>query len=227
VGVCDAAAASRHAGCACRRSASHVVILLAKKYPHYKIVNFDKLDYCSSLKNLAEVESLPNYLFVKGDITSSDLVNFVLKVENVDTIMHFAAQTHVGTSGCVHSARRQRRIVCVALRVPRDVEVFAFACSVHRCVVCACCFLGCLQSRTRLLCFMPPPWYRTASRCGCCSRRARRCGCGCVRVRVTPLLAAAQTTPLATRSSSRRRTCSARTCCWRRRRWRASRGSST
>ncbi len=32
--------------------ASHLVILLAKKYPQYKVVNFDKLDYCSSLKNL-------------------------------------------------------------------------------------------------------------------------------------------------------------------------------
>ena len=32
--------------------ASHIVIRLVKKYPNYKIVNFDKLDYCSSLKNL-------------------------------------------------------------------------------------------------------------------------------------------------------------------------------
>ncbi len=40
--------------------ASHVVILLATKYPNYKIVNFDKLDYCSSLKNLASVQDLPS-----------------------------------------------------------------------------------------------------------------------------------------------------------------------
>ena len=46
-------------------SASHVVILLAKKYPHYFIVNFDRLDYCSSLKNLASVANLPNYAFVR------------------------------------------------------------------------------------------------------------------------------------------------------------------
>jgi dTDP-D-glucose 4,6-dehydratase len=42
-----------------------VVILLAKKYPNYKIVNFDKLDYCSSLKNLDCLAGLPNYSFVK------------------------------------------------------------------------------------------------------------------------------------------------------------------
>jgi hypothetical protein len=35
----------------------------------------------------------------QGDITSSDLVNFVLEAEKVDTIMHFAAQTHVGAWG--------------------------------------------------------------------------------------------------------------------------------
>ena len=40
--------------------ASHVVILLATKYPNYKIVNFDKLDYCSSLKNLSSVQDLPS-----------------------------------------------------------------------------------------------------------------------------------------------------------------------
>ena len=75
---------------------SHVVIHLAKNFPHYNIINFDKLDYCSSLKTLEEVENLPNYKFVKGDILSEDFVNYVITSNNVDTIMHFAAQTHVG-----------------------------------------------------------------------------------------------------------------------------------
>jgi UDP-glucose 4,6-dehydratase len=78
--------------------ASHVVILLCKKYPKYKILNFDRLDYCSCLANLEEVASLPNYKFVKGDICSADLVNYVLETEKIDTIMHFAAQTHVDNS---------------------------------------------------------------------------------------------------------------------------------
>jgi UDP-glucose 4,6-dehydratase len=55
-------------------------------------------DYCSSLKNLSSVEDLPNYTFVKGSITSPDLVNYVLRKEAIDTIMHFAAQTHVDNS---------------------------------------------------------------------------------------------------------------------------------
>ncbi|CAN6330931.1 unnamed protein product [Urochloa humidicola] len=78
--------------------ASHVAIRITKKYPGYKIVVLDKLDYCSNLKNLLPVSSSPNFKFVKGDIASADLVNFLLVTENIDTIMHFAAQTHVDNS---------------------------------------------------------------------------------------------------------------------------------
>lgn len=53
---------------------------------------------CSCLENLDEIKDLPNYKFVKGNICSSDLVNFVLETEKIDTIMHFAAQTHVDNS---------------------------------------------------------------------------------------------------------------------------------
>merc|ERR1719162_1023188 len=77
---------------------SHVVILLCKKYPQYKIVVYDVLDYCSCLENLSELDSLPNFKFVKGNIASPDLVSYVLKEEKIDTIMHFAAQTHVDNS---------------------------------------------------------------------------------------------------------------------------------
>jgi len=78
--------------------ASHVVILMVKKYPQFKIVNFDRLDYCSCLENLDEIKDFPNYKFVKGNICSSDLVSYVLHAEEIDTIMHFAAQTHVDNS---------------------------------------------------------------------------------------------------------------------------------
>ncbi|CAL5434820.1 unnamed protein product [Camellia sinensis] len=78
--------------------ASHVTNRLIKNYPHYKIVALDKLDYCSSLKNLNPSYSSPNFKFVKGDVGSADLVNYLLVAENIDTIMHFAAQTHVDNS---------------------------------------------------------------------------------------------------------------------------------
>jgi len=78
--------------------ASHVAILLAKKYPHYNVVVYDKLDYCSCLTNLDEVARLKNFKFVKGDICSPDLVSYVMTEEKIDTVMHFAAQTHVDNS---------------------------------------------------------------------------------------------------------------------------------
>ncbi|EPS62084.1 hypothetical protein M569_12709, partial [Genlisea aurea] len=50
------------------------------------------------LKNLIPSKASPNFKFVKGDIGSADLVNYLLITENIDTIMHFAAQTHVDNS---------------------------------------------------------------------------------------------------------------------------------
>jgi len=63
-----------------------------------QITIFDKLDYCASLKNLTEIQSLPNVNFVKGDIRSADLLNHIFKDKNIDTVMHFAAQSHVDNS---------------------------------------------------------------------------------------------------------------------------------
>mmetsp|Transcript_8997 Transcript_8997/g.11289 ORF Transcript_8997/g.11289 Transcript_8997/m.11289 type:complete len:408 (-) Transcript_8997:6-1229(-) len=78
--------------------ASHVVIAMVKKYPDVKVFVLDKLDYCASLKNLEEIYHHPNFKFIKGDITSLELVSYVLENECVDTILHFAAQTHVDNS---------------------------------------------------------------------------------------------------------------------------------
>lgn len=78
--------------------ASHVTRRLIKDYLDYKIVALDKLDYCSNLKNLATCRGSPNFKFVKGDIACADLVNHLLIAEDIDTIMHFAAQTHVDNS---------------------------------------------------------------------------------------------------------------------------------
>jgi len=78
--------------------ASHVANRLIRTYPQYKIVVLDKLGYCSNLKNLSPAKASKNFKFVKGDIGSADLVNYLLITEGIDTIMHFAAQTHVDNS---------------------------------------------------------------------------------------------------------------------------------
>ena len=48
---------------------SHVVRRFVKSYPGYTIINLDKLTYAGNLANLKDIEHLPNYRFVKGDIT--------------------------------------------------------------------------------------------------------------------------------------------------------------
>ena len=78
--------------------ASHVVIQLVKRFPESKIVCFDKIDYCSSLSNLDSVKECLNFKFIKGNLLSADLINYVLEEENIDTILHAAAQTHVDNS---------------------------------------------------------------------------------------------------------------------------------
>lgn len=78
--------------------ASHLVNHMVQKYPDYYIINLDKLDACSSVQNNEGVKNLPNYKFIQGDITSADLMNYVLQSENIDTIIHAAAQSHVDTS---------------------------------------------------------------------------------------------------------------------------------
>ena len=56
------------------------------------------MDYCASLRNLEAVRGKPNFKFVRGDIRSLDFLTFVLAEEAVDTVLHFAAQTHVDNS---------------------------------------------------------------------------------------------------------------------------------
>jgi UDP-glucose 4,6-dehydratase len=63
-----------------------------------QVVVLDKLDYCATLNNLGSVKDSPNFKFIKGEIQSADLIIHVLEHEQIDTIMHFAAQTHVDNS---------------------------------------------------------------------------------------------------------------------------------
>ena len=69
------------------------------KYPYYYVVNLDKLDACSFLKIVEQVQDNPNYKFVKGDITSADLVSYILKTERIDTILSLGHTTTVMECG--------------------------------------------------------------------------------------------------------------------------------
>ncbi len=77
---------------------SHLVRLLLKKYPQTKIVNLDKLTYAGNLENLKDIESLPNYEFIKGDIVDEDFIMATFDTYRFDGVIHLAAESHVDRS---------------------------------------------------------------------------------------------------------------------------------
>lgn len=77
---------------------SNFVRYILRKYPSYKVVNLDVLTYAGNLENLKDIESNPNYTFEKGDITNRELVDKLVKTQRLDTIVNFAAESHVDRS---------------------------------------------------------------------------------------------------------------------------------
>ena len=77
---------------------SHVVRLFVNKYPDYHIVNLDKLTYAGNLANLKDVESAPNYTFIKGDIADLESMRTIIRDHQIDGIIHLAAESHVDRS---------------------------------------------------------------------------------------------------------------------------------
>jgi len=77
---------------------SHVVRLFVNKYPHYKIINADKLTYAGNLENLTDIETKENYLFEKKDIVDKQAVTDLFKKYNIDGVIHLAAESHVDRS---------------------------------------------------------------------------------------------------------------------------------
>ena len=67
-------------------------------HPDYKITNLDKLTYAGNPANLNEIEGHPMYRFIKGDICDNELVQKVFMEEQIDTVVHFAAESHVDRS---------------------------------------------------------------------------------------------------------------------------------
>lgn len=76
---------------------SNYVKYLLKHYD-YSIVNFDKLTYAGNLENLTDIESDNRYKFVKGDICNAEEVEKAITGNKVDTIVNFAAESHVDRS---------------------------------------------------------------------------------------------------------------------------------
>ena len=77
---------------------SHVCNFLTEKYPDVHFVCLDVLDYCANIKNLQPSLNRPNFVFIQGNILNIELVSLIMKDHRVDTVMHFAAQSHVDKS---------------------------------------------------------------------------------------------------------------------------------
>lgn len=77
---------------------SHVVRRLVNNYPHYHIRNLDALTYAGNLENLRDVDSKPNYTFVKGDITDAKFISVLFSKTDFTYVVHLAAESHVDRS---------------------------------------------------------------------------------------------------------------------------------
>jgi len=77
---------------------SNFIRLALETLPWVRISNLDNLTYAGNPGNLADVEGDPRYRFVKGDICDADLVAQIFAVEQINTVVHFAAESHVDRS---------------------------------------------------------------------------------------------------------------------------------
>lgn len=75
---------------------SNFILYWMRNHPDDEIVNFDKLTYAGNLENLKEIEKNSNYSFIHGDICDAQEVDRAM--QGVDTVVHFAAETHVDRS---------------------------------------------------------------------------------------------------------------------------------
>lgn len=77
---------------------SNFIHYLIQIEPNANIINLDALTYAGNLANLSTVENHPRYRFVQGNICDADAMDGLLREYEIDTIVHFAAESHVDRS---------------------------------------------------------------------------------------------------------------------------------
>ena len=78
---------------------SNYIHYMFKKYgDEIRIINVDVLTYAGNLENLKDIEKLPNYTFVKADITDKEAITKIFEENDIDRVVHFAAESHVDRS---------------------------------------------------------------------------------------------------------------------------------
>jgi len=77
---------------------SNFIHYLQRAEPESFIINLDALTYAANLENLRNLSAPNRYLFKEGDICNRDLMDRILAEHEIDTIVHFAAESHVDRS---------------------------------------------------------------------------------------------------------------------------------
>lgn len=73
-------------------------ILNLMKSGQAKVINYDKLTYAGNLDTLSSVESNPDYKFIQGDICDREKLTEIFESNEIDFVVHFAAESHVDRS---------------------------------------------------------------------------------------------------------------------------------
>ena len=107
---------------------SNFVHFMLEKYPDYTIVVFDKLTYAGRLENLAPAHAKPHFHFIKGDICDMAAVRDAVQRFELDTIVNFAAETHVDRSIMTPDAVVSTNVngTWTLLEVARDLKLARF-----------------------------------------------------------------------------------------------------
>ena len=77
---------------------SNFIPYFLDRYENYRIINLDKLTYAGDLNNLTELKNHPRYFFEQGDICDREKVEWIFKNYDIQSVIHFAAESHVDNS---------------------------------------------------------------------------------------------------------------------------------
>ncbi|GAA7257276.1 dTDP-glucose 4,6-dehydratase [Helicobacter cholecystus] len=77
---------------------SNFISYFLKAHPHYKLYNLDALTYAGKKENMQDFFNHPNHTFIQGDICNKSLIIDIFEQYKIDSIIHFAAESHVDNS---------------------------------------------------------------------------------------------------------------------------------
>lgn len=77
---------------------SNFVKLMLDRHPEYKIINIDALTYAGNLETLKDIDTNPNYEFIKADIRNREQIEDIFRNNEITAVVNFAAESHVDRS---------------------------------------------------------------------------------------------------------------------------------